>query len=512
MTENHTGRIPVRVRVGVTGHRADLNEAAVRKQVEAALTWIEQQTADEPGGKVRLTAVSSLARGSDRIVARAVLERRGDLEAPLPLQPADYRTDFHERSDRAEFDDLLVWGTATVVSSSERSRAYRDASRYVVDNSDVLVAIWDGSRGGEGGTGRTVRYARRHRRPLIRITPDGADIHYPRHARCEASRYNRRSAHVGSGDRAAAEFAHLPADKLERLGLTNLAAWSSGMYARADAAARSYHFWYHVAGAAVFVSAALSVTIAGGQAAFRWPASRMWLEVGSVLFGAAIVLLSRMLRLHERFLACRSLAERFRSSFYLSLVRSRPAPTPRGHATPAADRGERWSLDADRDAWATCPHPVPHLPYSEHLRDIVHSWVDHQRAYHHGAAHRNAAWERTTRRIVEVAITIVVLIGAAHALELGGEESTARWLSFLAVAVPVNAAALSGYAVHREFRRHASRSERAVIALDGISEDLDGAEEIVALENCVQRAATVMNDEGREWFGVMVVRVIEAEA
>jgi hypothetical protein len=144
-----------RVRVGVTGHRAFVDDAV---DVAAAVDAVLDRYA--PPGTV-LEVRSSLAEGADRIVAeRALLRPASTLVAVLPVARDDYADDF---TDIGSFDDLLSRATAVelVHPQATREAAYEAAGRAVVDGSDVLVAVWDGEASrGQGGTAEIVAYAR----------------------------------------------------------------------------------------------------------------------------------------------------------------------------------------------------------------------------------------------------------------------------------------------------------------------------------------------------------------
>jgi len=51
--------------------------------------------------------------------------------------------------------------------TSTRTEAYEQVGRYVVDHSDVVIAVWDGQQAqGRGGTADVVAYTRARRVPL----------------------------------------------------------------------------------------------------------------------------------------------------------------------------------------------------------------------------------------------------------------------------------------------------------------------------------------------------------
>lgn len=121
-----------------------------------------------------LTAVSSLAEGADRLLARAVLARPGGrLVALLPLEPAEYAHDFATAASLREFNDLLAAADEVRViaprpgDDPSREAAYERAGLAVLEGSDLLVALWDGEPGrGRGGTAELVAEARRQGHPV----------------------------------------------------------------------------------------------------------------------------------------------------------------------------------------------------------------------------------------------------------------------------------------------------------------------------------------------------------
>jgi hypothetical protein len=149
-----------KVRIGVTGHRFLAEIDKLQACLEEVLDRIEER---HPGRG--LTVVSSLAEGSDRLVAQAAMQRsEAELIAVLPLPPGDYRRDFTSAASRAEFDSLLGKAAEVVVlpNATTRDQAYAHAGQYVADHADVLIALWDGQGAqGSGGTADIVHRALR---------------------------------------------------------------------------------------------------------------------------------------------------------------------------------------------------------------------------------------------------------------------------------------------------------------------------------------------------------------
>ena len=155
------------LRIGVSGHRVppklpEESEAPLRALVDRTLAAIAA-TARKANTASALIIVSSLAEGSDRIVAAAGLAAGFALQAVLPFEKAEYERDFETPMSRSEFEELL--GRACDVfeldgAADERPRAYEAAGLFMLANIDVLIAIWDGGvAAGIGGTAQMVERA-----------------------------------------------------------------------------------------------------------------------------------------------------------------------------------------------------------------------------------------------------------------------------------------------------------------------------------------------------------------
>jgi hypothetical protein len=150
---------PGELRVGVTGHRVFAEGPHVLAGVETALDQIEAEYRGRP-----LVVVSCLAEGADRLVAEAALRRVGArLVAVLPMLQRDLVADFGAPESRDEFLTLLSRASEIVQmpARATRDEAYVAANNWLLDNIDVLVAVWDGlAAEGPGGTAEVVAQAR----------------------------------------------------------------------------------------------------------------------------------------------------------------------------------------------------------------------------------------------------------------------------------------------------------------------------------------------------------------
>ena len=191
---------PLRLRIGVTGHRVLPDPPAVSSRIGEFLRHqigvMVSPPLDPDGSEPRLVFIllSSLAEGADRLAAGVVMASEGgELEAVLPLPAEEYLKDFSLPESKAEFRSWLERSRRVVVLSPGgadagrkeiREAAYEKAGRWVVDHCDLLVAVWDGLPAkGRGGTAEIVAHALWMRVPLAIVPADGAGV-----IRCEPGR------------------------------------------------------------------------------------------------------------------------------------------------------------------------------------------------------------------------------------------------------------------------------------------------------------------------------------
>jgi hypothetical protein len=155
--------------VGVTGHqRLDnvLDWEWVRSGIKEFL-----MRAPAP-----IVGISCLAVGADQLFAETVLQSQGSLHAIIPFPDYDERLPDASRED---YKRLLARASSVDVlaRSGSDEECYYAAGKKVVDNSDVLIAVWNGEPAqGLGGTADVVRYAQDRRKTVVHLNPDSKQI------------------------------------------------------------------------------------------------------------------------------------------------------------------------------------------------------------------------------------------------------------------------------------------------------------------------------------------------
>ena len=154
--------------IGITGHR-HLGDAA--DWVADTLRTCLHDLRTEYGPDV--VAYSALAIGSDTLFAEAALELDMCLEAVMPFK--EYPHDFDPGPERDRFDRLLARAAAvhSLPHTTRSHKAYLTAGKWIVDHSDILLAVHDGRPPNptKGGTAEAVDYAFCGGHPIRVINP-----------------------------------------------------------------------------------------------------------------------------------------------------------------------------------------------------------------------------------------------------------------------------------------------------------------------------------------------------
>ena len=146
------------IRIAVTGHRFFDTNNDLTDSIQKVLTQIIQ---DHPGAEYHL--LSALAEGSDQFVVKiAQQDKEIKLIVPLPLPEEQYLLDFETDEGRKNFKHLLNIAdkVLTLTKNSNHESAYDVLGSYLIDQCDVLIALWNGEYSGKrGGTGEVVKNA-----------------------------------------------------------------------------------------------------------------------------------------------------------------------------------------------------------------------------------------------------------------------------------------------------------------------------------------------------------------
>ncbi len=161
-------KIPINI--GITGHR-DLLHYNKGKYYQSLLDILNEIIKKYPNSKLQL--LTPLASGADQLAAQAALELGCSIICILPMPIKSYEKDY-DRESLQNFKNLLNKADkvirlpfakgCNIENTKEyniyRNRQYEQVGKYIVDHSQALIAMWDGTDNQKlGGTASVVRYA-----------------------------------------------------------------------------------------------------------------------------------------------------------------------------------------------------------------------------------------------------------------------------------------------------------------------------------------------------------------
>lgn len=155
--------------IGVTGHRPDklygydLNNIRYINMKNYFKSTFINKKCDE--------VISGMALGVDTIVAISILELKEEgynikLTCALPCRNQESK--WIKQSIDLYHTILSKADNIVYVSETYNTNAMQKRNMYMVDHSDEMIAIWDGS---SGGTSNCVSYAKKKKKNIYRVLP-----------------------------------------------------------------------------------------------------------------------------------------------------------------------------------------------------------------------------------------------------------------------------------------------------------------------------------------------------
>jgi hypothetical protein len=526
--ETHRTQIPATLRIGVTGHRnlTDMQAVMVGDSVVKVLGlldgWLSRTQQHSPHTFV---AVSPLAEGADRIVARKVLEwpivdKRftPKLEVVLPFPEYEYVTDFSGHSSHEEFRSLLDQARSVHTLKKRRpaTGAYVPVGHYVVHACDLLIAVWNGlPANGKGGTGDVVEYARSLGQSIFIINPvDGTITEEWNKERMLKSlepldRFNGERLDEAMVDKFVearfislekkAKASGLPLRVIDQLKIDLLP-----QYARASLLAKRYQSYYMWSGALIYLLSALAVIAVAVQTLFyHGPPILIWAECLMIMMILALMWALEHFELHRHWIDYRFLAERLRISIFLSAAGIGFKPLKYPPYFSLNQQSDYWIVKAF--GWTLNENPKVDMQgtFEASKNFLLKAWIDDQLSFYKKKFEKN---ERTMRRLdfIGYALFLITLVAAlAHATDIERFLPTifevGSSLIFIAIVFPMVGALLVGFQVQREYKRNAERYKQMIDPLSSISAQIRLADDKEKIADLLEKANDLMLKENQDW-------------
>ena len=188
------------LKIAISGHRNLIDPDSVRKNIALSFQYFKEINQD-------IIAISALAAGADTIFAQEANKLGIAVRYVLPFALEDYKKDFQpnelialERLLSKNNQQYEIIAPLADSSKATRNEAYLAVGKRLVDECDILIAVWDGQDAqGKGGTGDVVAYARLVDKPVhivkgIRESNQPQDEAHNEYSRLdnEAVKYKKR--------------------------------------------------------------------------------------------------------------------------------------------------------------------------------------------------------------------------------------------------------------------------------------------------------------------------------
>lgn len=412
--------IPFRIRLGVTGHRNLQEPEKIAERIRTVLgrdifglmdDESKNAIAESPNTKIKYSILTSLAQGADQLVAKEVLAFNEDLdvetilglrkkhrgrptckisdsmiEVVLPMEREEYLNTFdpNDSDAKSQFESLFKMARRPVTLGSKklgvefsnqgtgsyvRKSAYLNAGTYVVDNCDVLIALWDGQPSrGRGGTAEIVGYAKRMMRPVVvisTVTPYNVSLEkgrglnarsitqlegfnaYPIKAQ-ECSSYIENVCNDLFNNPEAGQFTIELKETIKEKLLP--------FYVRASIIAKRNQKIYRFAGSFVYLLSAVAIAITTLGVLFpNLAAYAFFAEFILLLIILVVVIRADRKRAHKKWIENRFLAERIRSAIFFAMCGVEASPIDVPPLMQVAHQPNDWMVKVFLEVWNSLP-------------------------------------------------------------------------------------------------------------------------------------------------------------
>lgn len=509
--------VVARIVIGVTGHRTLVSSSILIDAIQIAFEKVRKMLPPLRNTPVVLSILSPIAEGADRLVAWEGIKSPGStLEIVLPLEKEDYKQDFETAQSKAEFEELLSKANTvkTLPIKGNRNDAYEKVGHYVVDQCDVLLAIWNGQlSAGKGGTQEIVQYALDNHSPLIWINsdePESIKVE-PGHGLnprpfLEIDKYNSERFHNSNFEKQLKKMCQFLSGVAERtkLPFENLQPISEYVlryYIRADILSLRYQHLHYRTESLVYVLALIAVFVATFQILFL-PQQPMILiaEIVLMLIILLIFLIKRQRAWHNKWMDYRFLAERFRSALFMALADIDISTLRPPRHLSLAYSPKDWMVSAFISVWSQRPRrKILASSQVEELKCFISkAWIEDQIRYHASSRIQYYRWHHILGIVSNVLYTLTICAVLLH-ITIIGSDLIGHFLAFSAVVFPAVAASISAIRTHRDYLRNSMRSAEMAHHLKEIKSKMIIAKDYNNFVELMNETEETMLYENEDW-------------
>jgi hypothetical protein len=519
--------IPARVVIGVTGHRKLENQLALTRGIHLAIEKIRQIVPSLRSTPLVLCVLSPLAEGADRLVTREVLKVPGSmLEVILPLGKDEYKKSFETDESRDDFEKLLSQAVSVrmLPSKSDLGEAYEQVGHYIVDQCDVLIALWDGKPAADrGGTAEIVQHARETGCPLFWIHTEDSDLVTVEVGRGlntglfeDLDEYNSEKVNASKFEKQLKAhynffMGEIKRAKLPAASLRPTLEYILRHYVRTDLVALYYQHLYHRMESVIYALALAAVAIAAFQVLFI-PEQSMLLIVEVALMLAALVIVGiiRRKRWHSKWIDYRFLAERFRSALFMAVPNIDVATLRPPRHLSLSYSSKDWMVSTFSAAWIQRPRAADAGSYEvEGLRCFLcEAWLEDQIRYHDKTRMRHYQRHVRMGRASYIMFGLTVCAVLLHIANFG-PHLLEFVFAFMAIIFPAIGASIAAIRTHRDYLRNSMRSAEMVRHLKELKIKMMLVKDFGGLLKLLKETEETMLHENEDWRVVVRFNITE---
>ena len=511
-------KISMDIVIGVTGHRNLPNKEFIHGSINEVIKRLENRFSKAlDRTKYSFKVISPLAEGTDRIAAEEVLKlqksskyERTSLEVILPLSEEEYINDFNGHESKEEFKNLLKKASSIKFLNGSKCRedAYYNTGIYVVDNCDILIAVWNGKpAAGKGGTADIVKYARDRKKWIFWINSENGIISETGNDEKlfkYLNIYNKESINdhllKGSLKELNTDFK----DKASRYNLSNkyidkLSGKLLPQFIKADILAQKYQKRYRAVGTSIYaLSAGAVATITIQILFFPNLPQLIWAEFIEIFIILFLLLISSRQDWHRKWIDYRFLAERLRIALFFRIANIKcEISTPPPHLR-LTDSSEDWIVRAFNSIWGKNELNIDKIPFEGFKKFLLDQWIDNQIIYYQKASKRNKESNMIFTRLGTIFFILTLVAASIHALNIEIFNNM-QILIATAIILPTVAAALTGIKNSHEYGRNAKRYNQMSQYISHIKERIEQAEDMETLVEILDKANQIMLGEHQDW-------------
>lgn len=540
--ETNSNKVPFRVRVGVTGHRDIQLNNKLKTNIQTALTESIQKVIN-PKRKNIITPLSyqiitPLADGADRILAaEAINILSAEIEAVLPMTQEEYVKTFYPDKPIEDFQNILA--RATKISSlitipleeqfpgeeidRRKHLAFKKNSEYIIDNSDILIVLWNGKKSeGICGTFATLNYARQKKKSIIIIFTNAPhEIKMERgddFLRSSFERFEFFNSYEITSVEEQIYTNNVIKDHFSNtqkiLNPDNINIAQEKLiphYVRASKIAKKYQSLYQNTGMITYILSTLSVSVVALGILFHHLSWLFYLtEFILLLTILSIIYFADRCKAHKKWIQNRFLSEQIRTAIYFISCGFKPLQIKIPSHLHLAHRPNDWMVKVYNEIIKNLSD-IPSYKsddYKPLLEYIKVYWILNQLDYHKNNSVKMGKKNKNLELMGGIVFVVALVAAAVHTiLIISGFEFQYEWISdyiiFAAISLPALGATLGAIRNHREYSRIEKRSENTVALLEELYKECENVKSMKDLKNLLDNLEEVMVNETQDWLMLM---------